>query len=246
MQAFFVIALIVSVIVAVVVGISWINQKRLEGMAVIAKELGLRFYPKGDNSLFPLLDPLEFFAYGQHQRVQNLIKGVIQRSGHHLTIAIFDYYYTVGNYNTLQSDDESKTFGQTVLLIYDDSLQIPNFSLRPEHLFDKVGHFFGYEDINFVDFPNFSRNYRLQGKSEAGVRSLFQANLLKFYEKRKICTEAQGTHVLIFPAGDHRNSQSVYVEKDKTFTQSRLLPPEEIKAFLDTGLRLVSLLRQNS
>ena len=140
------------------ISIHTLIKQRLEGMAAIAKELRLRFYPKGDNSLFPLLDPLEFFAYAQHQRVQNLIKGTIQRSGHDLAIAIFDYYYTVGHHNTLQSDNDSKTFGQTVLIVYDEFLQIPNFSLRPEHLFGKVGNFFGYEDINFVDFPNFSKH----------------------------------------------------------------------------------------
>ncbi len=246
MEAFFVVALIVALVVAVAIGIAWIDQKRTEGMAAIAKQLRLRFYPKGDNSLFPLLDQLEFFAYGDHKRIKNLLKGTVSQAGRSLEVAIFDYYYTVGHYSSTQQDSNRKTFGQTVLLIYDESLQIPSFSLRPEHIFDKVGNFFGYEDINFPDYPDFSKRYRLQGQSELAVRSLFQPNLLKFYEKQKICTEARGFCVLIFPAtGSNAYAKNVYVENGKTFTDSSLLPPQEIKAFFNTGLRLVSLLKNN-
>jgi len=163
----------------------------------------------------------------------------MQKSGHKFTVAIFDYYYTIGHH------DDTDTFGQTVLLFYDESLQLPSFSLRPEHLFDKFANILGFEDINFPESPVFSKRLRLQGKPEQIVRSLFQPNLLKFYETQKICTEARGSTVCIFPSHG-LNSQTISRESSKTFISSRLIPPQEIKTFLNTGLRLIELLRQNS
>lgn len=228
-------------VIGVIVGVLWVIKKRQQDMAAIAQELKLTFYPKGDNSLSPLLSQLEFFSYGQQRRVRNLMKGTIQKSGHKFAVAIFDYYYTIWNH------DDNDTFGQTVFLFYDESLHLPGFSLRPEHLFDKLANILGFEDINFREFPTFSKHYRLQGKPQKLVRELFQPNLLKFYERQKICTEAQGASVCVFPSDEGGfKSNSIRRQNNKTFTVSRIIHPNEIKTFLDTGLRLIELLRYNS
>ncbi len=229
----------ILLVIGIVVGVLWVIKKRQQDMAVIAQELKLTFYPKGDNSLSPLLSQLEFFSYGQHRRVRNLMKGTMQKSGHKFAVAIFDYYYTVGH------GKQVDTLGQTVLLFYDESLQLPGFSLRPEHLFDKFANILGFVDINFREFPTFSKHYRLQGKPEKLVRELFQPNLLKFYERQKICTEAQGASVCVFPSDEGFKSNSIKMQSSKTFTVSRLIHPNEVKTFLDTGLRLIELLRYN-
>lgn len=240
MEALLVIGAIAVLMGSVIAAALWFGRKRQEAMAAIAQQLNLKFYPKGDSSLSPLLAQLKFFASGKYPQVRNLMKGTIQRAGETLTVAIFDYYYTIGR------RDKTDTFGQTVLLFFDESLRLPSFSLRPEHLFDRLGNVLGFEDINFPEFSSFSKRYRLQGDSEQSVRSLFQPNLLKFYEKQKICTEAQGATLVIFPADDGRpHSQSIRLQTFKTYTESRLIQPNEVQPFLDTGLRLVSLLRHN-
>jgi hypothetical protein len=194
--------LMIVLVIGIVLGVVWVVKKRQQDMAAIAQQLKLKFYLKGDKSLFPLLSQLEFFSYRHQCRVRNLINGTMQNEGHKFTVAIFDYYYTIGHY------DETDTFGQTVLLFYDQSLQLPSFSLRPEHLFDKFANTLGFEDINFPESPTFSKRYRLQGNPEQIVRSLFQLNLLKFYETQKICTEARGSAVCIFPSSG-LNSQTI-------------------------------------
>jgi len=209
-------------------------------MAAIAKELHLSFMPKGGDSFKSTLTGFDLFTEGKFRQVENLMRGNINHLNQSLSVAIFDYYYTIG------SNDDSKTFSQTVLLLHDQSLNVPNFSLRPEHLFDKIGNIFGWVDINFSKFPNFSKRYRLLSNQEQKVRSLFQPDLLKFYESQKICTEAKGSYVLIFPFSSNENSQSTTIVNGKTFTESKLLQPNEIKTFLQTGLRLLSLLKQNS
>ena len=241
MTGFLIAGLVIALIIGIVGGIWWLGKKRQEALVAIATDLGLTFYPKGDSSLSALLTQLDFFSYGKYRRVRNLIKGTIQQSGRDITVAIFDYYYTIGR------GDNTDTFGQTVLLLYDETLQVPSFSLRPEHIFDKLGNLLGAEDINFPDAPTFSKRYRLQGNPAHLVRSLFQPNLLKFYEREKVCSEAKSSTVAIFPSDDGNPlSKSIRIQNSKTFTESRLMQPKEFKTFLNTGLRLLSLLRQNS
>lgn len=240
MQGFLIINLVIVVIAGFIGFVIYVNKKRREDLQAIARQLKLQFFPDGEESLGQFLANFDFFSQGKNRHIRNLMRGDIKRQGKTYSIAIFDYTYTIGHH------DNTDTFVQTVLFFYDESLNVPAFSLRPEHIFDKLGNVFGYEDINFDEFPEFSRRYRLQSNQEGAVRSLFQPDLIKFYEKHKICTEARGSYVLIFPAGDSRNhSQRVRMEGTRTFTESRLLPPEEIRSYLTIGVQLLNLLEHN-
>ncbi|MEG3437944.1 hypothetical protein V0288_12520 [Pannus brasiliensis CCIBt3594] len=239
MQGFLVISLVIIVIAGFVGFVIYVNKKRREDLQALARQLNLHFFFDGEENLGLFLANFDFFTQGRNRQIRNLIRGNITRQGKTYSISIFDYTYTIGH------PDNTDTFVQTVLFFYDESLNVPTFSLRPEHIFDKLGNVFGFEDINFAEFPDFSQRYRLQSNQEGEVRSLFQANLIKFYEKHKICTEARGSYVLIFPAGDSMNrSRRVRVEGTRTFTESRLLPPEEIRSYLNIGVQLLKLLNQ--
>lgn len=50
---------------------------------------------------------------------------------------------------------------------------LPPFSLGPEGFFQRLGQRFGVKDFDFVEDPEFSRAYQLQGDDEAAVRALF-------------------------------------------------------------------------
>ncbi len=72
-------------------------------------------------------------------------------------------------------------------------MRLPNFTLRPENLFHKIGQVFGYQDIDFDSHPEFSKRYLLKGENESEVRSTFSADTLAFYESdQKLSTEDAG------------------------------------------------------
>lgn len=241
MPGLLIIILIILVSAGFIGFIVYTNKKRREDLSVIARQLNLQFFPDGQESLSLYLENLDFFCQGRNRRIRNLLQGDIKRKGKTYSIAIFDYNYTIGY------SDNAKTFVQTVFFFHDQSLSAPAFSLRPEHLFDKLANILGFEDINLAEFPEFSKRYRLQSNQEREVRSLFQADLIKFYEKRKICTEARGSYLLIFPAGSSMNhSRSVWMQGAQTFAESRLLPPEEIQSYLNIGVQLLNLVNQNT
>jgi hypothetical protein len=52
-------------------------------------------------------------------------------------------------------------------------LSLPEFELRSENMFHKIGKAFGCQDINFESHPEFSKRYLLRGADEEAVRTFF-------------------------------------------------------------------------
>jgi hypothetical protein len=236
--------------------ITWIRvlmKQRQEDMQAVAENLNLQYSLIGNDSIAPLLANLEFFSQGTDLKVNNLIRGNVMRHGNPVTVAIFDYQYTLGldrKYTRIRYEKDLcsvekvnniDNFLQTVIVLYDESLDLPGFKLRPRYLMDKLENLFRFDEINFDDYPDFSKDYRLQARNVGGVEDLFQPNLIRFYEGNKICTEANGNYVVIYPFNDGTSSQRV----SENFTDSRLVQPDRIKFYLNSGLRLLNLLERN-
>jgi hypothetical protein len=231
------------------------NKKRNASIQALAPILKLRYSPKDDGSLSPLLSNFEFFAHG-HGRVTNLLRGKIVRQGQPVEVAIFDYQYTVGTYSnnvsfdedsvSVSSDSDTKSYCLTALVFYDESLNIPSFDLRPELMADKVANVFGFKDINFRDFPTFSKRYRLQSQYVDDVRELFQSNLIKFYESNQLRTEANGPYLLFFPFPTSMAVQNTYTIDGVTHMDSKFLSAPEIQTYLDLSWQAMELMARNT
>jgi hypothetical protein len=251
-----IVGLILTLAAAVVGGCIWAIKKDRELKQAIAQELRLQFLPQGDPQLFSLIENLPFFQYGRSRKITNLIQGKISRRGKSIFVAIFDYQYWHGRGDTttidpsdtgisISSEQRGELEYQTVLFFYDQSLNLPAFRLRPEHLLDKAGNLLGFQDLNFEQFPQFSKRYHLQTQQAAAVRTLFQPNLIQYYEtlKDRIATEAQGPYLLILPSTDGRQSRKILI--GGMDMASRGLAADEIKPYLNLGLRLLDLCAAN-
>jgi hypothetical protein len=252
--------LIVGGTVAFVAVLVWyclkLNAERREGLAAVGKQLGLAFFPQGNEGLTAAWSHLDFLSHGDYRKVTNLLHGQVNyrgntggnTGGNTVTVAIFDYQYSMGrDKSTNRSPSNySNTFVQSVLLFYNPALNLPSFILRKEQWHHKLADWAGNVDINFPDFPGFSKRYRLFGEQPQAIEALFQSNVLKFYERESLCTDAAGPYVLLFPGeGDAHNSNRTHLSGGRTFTESRYLDVEEIKPYLDKGLRLLSLFEHN-
>lgn len=70
----------------------------------------------------------------------------------------------------------------SVILITDLQCHLPNFTLDREGILSKMLQTVGYKDINFEHFPHFSEHYLLKGSDEKAIRTLFDDELLTFFE----------------------------------------------------------------
>jgi hypothetical protein len=231
------------------------NKKRNESIQALAPILKLRYSSKDDGSLSPLLSNFDFFARGRG-KVTNLLRGKVSRQGKPVEVAIFDYQYTVGTYYnnvsfdeesvSVNSDSDTKSYCLTALVFYDESLNIPSFDLRPELMIDKVANAFGSKDINFRDFPAFSKRYRLQSEYGDDVRDLFQPNLIKFYESNQLRTEANGPYLLFFPFPRNLAVQNTFTIDGATHMDSQFLSANEIQTYLELSWQAMGLMERNT
>jgi hypothetical protein len=187
-----------------------IGKKRTEQFALISAELKLNFFPKGTTSLFERLKPFHLFSKGWSRKIKNLMEGEANK----VELAIFDYQYTT------HGGQHPQTHRQSLLFIRSPKLNLPDFSLRPENVFHKIGSAFGDKDIDFETHPIFSKSYLLRGDNEAVIRGLFNNELLNFIQsQQKISIEGSSDQLIFYR---HKNR----------------VKPEEVESFMEEGFQV--------
>ncbi len=187
---------IVLAILGLIGGLIWLSfymtKKRREGFLEVAESMGLIFYPDGSHELLSQLGDFKLFNQGRSRKMRNLIQG---DSGE-VSIAIFDYQYTTG------SGKQTHTHRQTIVALQSSQLTSPDFTMRPEGFFDKIGSALGFQDIDFESHPEFSKSFVLQSSNEERIRQYFTPTLLEFFEsKQGISVEAQHGKMFFYRTG---------------------------------------------
>ena len=194
-------------------------KKRTEEMDAVAGTLGLDFFPESDPAVPAALGKLRLFDRGRKKRFMNMMTG----TANGVRIAIFGYRYTTG------SGKHQHTHQQTVISFQSEHLSLPDFELRPEGMFHKIGQAFGYKDIDFYSHPTFSKRYLLRGSNEAAIRELFASDVLDLFEDQKkgTCVEAGNDRLIFYRAG-------------------KRLKPEQIRDFMGEGFAIYSILKRSN
>ncbi|MFT5778255.1 MAG: MFS superfamily sulfate permease-like transporter [Crocinitomicaceae bacterium] len=140
------------------------------------------------------LEEFDFFQSRPLESKQNVISGEFANSD--VDWEISDIIFDEG---AMLSKEVYKTTVQLVHL----SKEIPAFVLDQEgifdKLFDKVLSMTGSDDIDFPEFPVFSKSIRLTGPDEALIRELFSSDLVRFLEAEEVYhIECNGNALLIF------------------------------------------------
>ena len=100
------------------------EQERTRQMVNIAGLLGWQFSEAAGLNWIPNLETFALFNQGHSKQIKNAMYGEIDG----VKAAVFDYYYVVG------SGKNRTTYNQSVVYFEPTNLNLPHFSLRPEHL----------------------------------------------------------------------------------------------------------------
>lgn len=165
-------------------------KKRTADLMEAAESMGLVFQTDGDG-LLSRFGSFKLFSRGRGQRISNIVSG----DAGDVAIAIFDYRYTTG------SGKNSTTHNQTVVSFVSPNLMTPDFLVRPQGFFDRVGSALGFQDIDFDTHPEFSNMFVLQGSDEAAIRAFMVPRILELFETKKgICLEADRDTLFFYNA----------------------------------------------
>ncbi len=204
---------IIFAIAAIIIVVRYYSRKRTEALQAASASLGFSFTKTTDGTLLQSLTPFHLFSRGHSKKIWNVMTG----SDNGVDVKIFDYRYTTGG------GKSSHTARQTVLL-FRSNMKLPFFTLQPENVFHKIGKIFGYQDIDWDSYPEFSKQYLVRSSDEPACREIFSKDVIEYYEQRKgIYTEA-GNDILLY------------------YRSHKTVRPEDIRDFLKNGFQLFSIL----
>jgi len=171
------------------------ERQRTEEVASVAATMGFAFDAESrkpaEAGMLPAMAGFALFRHGGAPRVRNVMRMRVI-DGEDL---VFDYRYTVS------TGKSSHTVEQTVAAFHRPGTTRPAFSLSPEHVFSKLGHLFGGQDIDFDSNDAFSSAYVLKGEDEDAIRRLFERQAVIYFADRPgWSAEARGEWLVIYGA----------------------------------------------
>lgn len=191
------------------------ERERTQALQQLAGTLGWSFAPDAPLTQIAWLERFTLFSQGHNKRIKNFMYGQAQG----VKAAVFDYIYVTG------SGKSQQTHYQTVVYLEQVSLMLPMFALRPETLFHRMLSALGYQDIDFGQRPEFSKQYILRGQDELAIRQTFNDRVLAFFESYPgTCVDAGGNQLFVYRAGYR-------------------FQPYEIEGYVGLGLQAANLLR---
>jgi hypothetical protein len=168
------------------------DRKRTEAFARYAEQSGMILDPEA-NELASQLPPFELLNQGHSRRAQRWL-----RSGKGAEEAwVFDYRYVTG------SGKHRQVHNFTLAAFPRMEKHLPEFQMRPENIFHKIGAALGYQDIDLPEQPEFSGRYLLRGHDEDAIRACFTHNCVSgLMSMAPICLETKLEGLLFYlPAG---------------------------------------------
>lgn len=186
------------------------DKLRIDQIKKIANLLKLSFSDEGNQSIIKGLSEFHLFSQGSSKKITNMIHGNYRNH----EFALFDYEYVV------KGKDSSSLYKQSVIWFHSENLRLPNFALRPENLFHKIGGVLGYQDIDFKSHPEFSKAFLLRGNDEPKIRDIFKNEVLNFFESLEEISVEGGDNQLIL------------------YRHQVRITPEELEQFMDEGFQV--------
>ena len=176
----------------------------------------MQYSAEDEWGLLNLLKDFQLFRRGHSRKITNLLYrqiGMLETEIH-----VFDYRYVIS------SNNSRRVFKQTVFFVHSKKLGLPQFLLKPENFFHKIGQLLGMQDIDFEQYPKFSDQYLLRGADEDYIRASFPDEALQFFTIEKNWSLEGLNYYLIF------------------YQKNRLLLPSQIVDFYRKGMHLHEIL----
>lgn len=191
----------------------WYKRKeRMEEFKSWASDKGWKYVEQDDMGTLKWLGDFNLFKYGSGRKIGPMM--MLEEDD--LTFrCLFDYTYTVS------TGKSSATYWQTVFFRYSKKLALPHFIMVPEKWYHRVGTYFGMQDIDFVQYPEFSQNYLLRGKDEEYIRHHFDhPEMIRFFDTQDFYSIEGVNYLMIM------------------YISNKVLPAEQALQLINIGNRL--------
>ena len=169
--------LIFVVIAAVIVGLAIAGsiqaKKRREALAAWAGAHGMTFSADNEYGLDSRFPDFDCLCQGSDRYAYNRMRGSLQGRE---TLA-FDYHYET--YSTDSKGRRETNHHHLSAVIVSSAVPLKPLFIRPEGFLDRVGEFFGFDDINF-ESAEFSRRFYVKAPDRKWAYDVIHARTMEF------------------------------------------------------------------
>lgn len=151
------------------------KKKREEAFRALARRLGCRFYPTDPLGLagryeahFPTL------RQGSKRYAYNVVDGNLDGRPMHL----FDHHHET--YSTDSKGRRTTHHHYRTFVCLEHDADLGRLEVRPENFLDRVGGFFGFDDIDF-ESEQFSRKYHVKAEDRKLAYDVFHPKMIEFF-----------------------------------------------------------------
>ena len=143
-------------------------RERRKELAAFAGENGLSFDPEKDRDLDDRHPHLKCLHRGHSRYASNIMRGELGD----LEVTAFDYHYVTGHGKNRQTHRHSAVIARS-------PVPLKPLYIRREHIFDKVGEFFGADDIDF-ESAEFSRKFYVKAPDKRWAYDVIHQRMMEF------------------------------------------------------------------
>ncbi|HKQ19021.1 MAG TPA: hypothetical protein VJW75_04680 [Candidatus Eisenbacteria bacterium] len=196
--------LAIVAVILVVAGIAYLSylqaKKRREAFQALAGRLGCRYY---QNDPFQLSVRYEAYfptlAQGAKRYAYNVVEGALDGRRMHL----FDHHHET--YSTNSKGHRTTHHHHRTFVCLEHDANLGRMEVRPEHFFDKIGAFFGFDDVDF-ESEEFSRRYHVKAEDRKLAYDVFHPKMIEFFLGLKGFKVTTAGSLALFRSGSDRMS----------------------------------------
>ena len=194
-----VIGMVALLIVALVVGAKRERERR-EAMRAYAARMGLRFTER-DETLDSRMAAFPPFGLGHSRVGLNLMEGEATLGGVRMTYLAGDYQYKVTTSNGKST--QTTTYNMSFIAVAPMLSIGEELTVREEGVFDKIGAFLGFDDIDF-ESSEFSKRFHVKCSDRRFAFDLFDPRMMEFFLGSRPPRIHARAGVLLFDYGTRR------------------------------------------
>jgi hypothetical protein len=153
---------------------SWLGAKRRrEEMVALANRWGWTYRAGNDRVLPTLYAGLKFLERGSNRYAFNVLSGTFRDRA----ACAFDYHYET--HSTDSKGKRTTHHHHSSVIVLETDLPLKPLTIRPEGFFDRVGEFFGFDDIDF-ESNEFSRAFHVWSPDRAWAFDVIHQETMEF------------------------------------------------------------------
>jgi len=165
--------IIIIIIIILAIGVvgffAWQEEKkRREALLAWAHQRGWRLVSAKSKSMHQDYPGLKVFQKGHSRYAKNIIKGEV----HGRPVTMMDYRYVVGH------GKNRSTHNRGLVILQTDFPTVPMF-IRRESALDRVGEFFGADDIDF-ESSEFSRKFYVKSNDRKWAYDVIHTRTMEY------------------------------------------------------------------